>query len=79
MVTFVLDLYTGRISDRKITYKVLEGGDSFMADSGYELAEDLPDGVSLNIPLFLDEKPQLDVENEIETRRVASGRELLKG
>ena len=43
-----------------------------MADRGFDLEGDLPRGISLNIPLFLDGKPQLDVEGEIETRRIAS-------
>ena len=79
MVTFVSYLYTGRISDTKITsdsgiYDLLEGGNSIMADRGFDLEGDLPRGISLNIPPFLDGKPQLDVEGEIETRRIASVR-----
>ena len=59
MVTFVSDLYTGRISDRKITsdsgiYDLSEGGDSIMADRGFDLEGDLPREISLNIPPFLD-------------------------
>ena len=47
MVTFVSHLYTGRISDRKITsdsgiYDLLEGGDPIMADRGFDLEDDLP-------------------------------------
>ena len=77
LITFVSDLYTGRISDKKITsnsgiYDLLENGDSIMADRGFDLDDDLPAGVSLNIPPFLDGKPQLSVEEEIETRRIAS-------
>ena len=45
-----------------------------MADRGFDLEGDLPLGISLNIPPFLDGKPQLDVEGEIETRRIASVR-----
>lgn len=79
MITFVSDLYIGRSSDRKITsdcgiYDLLESGDSIMADRGFELYEDLPPGVTLNIPPFLDGKPQLDVQGEAETRRIASVR-----
>ena len=79
MVTFVSHLYTGRISDRKITsnsgiYDLLEGGDPIMADRGFDIEGDLPPGISLNLPPFLDGKPQLDVEGEIETRCIASVR-----
>ncbi|XP_057299245.1 uncharacterized protein LOC130629884 [Hydractinia symbiolongicarpus] len=78
-VTFVSDLYGGRFSDKRITkdsgiYDLLEPGDSVMADRGFELEEDLPDGVTLNIPPFLDGKPQLSLLEENETRRIASVR-----
>ena len=78
-VTFVSDLYAGRVSDRKNTadsgiYKLLEPGDSVMADRGFELDDDLPEGVSLNIPPFMRGKSQLSMQEETETRRIASVR-----
>ncbi len=78
-VTFVSNLYAGRFSDRKITahsgiYDLLEEGDSIMADRGFELDDDLPQGVKLNIPPFLDGREQLDLTDEIQTRRIASVR-----
>ena len=53
-VSFVSDLY----SDKQLTkscgiLKLLEENDSLMADRGFDIAEDLPDGVHLNIPPFL--------------------------
>lgn len=76
-VTFVSDLYAGRFSDKKITlesgiYGLLESGDSIMADRGFDLQDDLPEGVSLNIPPFLSGKSQLTLQEENETRRIAS-------
>ena len=78
-VTFVSNLYAGRFSDQKITahsgiYDLLEEGDSIMADRGFELDDDLPQGVKLNIPPFLDGREQLDLTDEIQTRRIASVR-----
>ncbi|XP_057293202.1 uncharacterized protein LOC130621831 [Hydractinia symbiolongicarpus] len=45
-----------------------------MADRGFDIEEDLPDGVTLNIPAFLKGKTQLDLGEELETRRIASVR-----
>ena len=78
-VTFVSDLYAGRTSDKKLTldsgiYKLLEPGDSVMTDRGFEIEDDLPDNVSLNIPPFLNGKPQLSLQEENETRKIASVR-----
>ena len=51
-VSFVPDLYAGRSSDKQITndcgiLDLLEKGDSVMADKGFEIADDLPQGVIL--------------------------------
>ena len=78
-VTFVSDLYAGRSSDKQITkdggiLDLLEEGDSIMADKGFEIADDLPKGVTLNIPLFLRGNDHLSIEEETETRRIASVR-----
>ena len=78
-VTFVSDLYAGRCSDRKITadggiYDLLEKGGSIMADRGFTLNEDLPRGVTLNIPPFLNGKQQLEIMDEIQTRHIAAAR-----
>ena len=78
-VTFVSELYPGRTSDQSITkhsgvLKLLEEGDSVMADRGFDILEDLPKGVTLNIPTFMRGRDQLSLEEETETRRIASVR-----
>ena len=45
-----------------------------MADRRFEIADDLPLGVALNIPPFLGEKEQFLKEDEIKTRRIAKHR-----
>ena len=70
------DLYAGRSSDKQITndcctLDLLEAGDFFMADKGFEIADDLSQGVTLNIPPL---KDHLSIEEETETRRIASVR-----
>ena len=78
IVTFVSKLYSGAISDRELTKKsglldLLERGDTVMADRGFTIQDDLtPLGVQVNIPPFLKGKEQLDGEELIETRRIAS-------
>jgi hypothetical protein len=76
-VTFVSDLYSGRSSDQQITWDcgildLLGAGDSVMADKGFDIEKDLPNGVSLNIPPFLHDKEHFSIEEETETRRIAS-------
>ncbi len=60
-LTFVSELYAGNTSD-------------IMADRGFEIEEDLPPGVLLNIPPFLGDQPQFSEEDEIKTRRIAKHR-----
>ena len=43
-----------------------------MADKGFDIEKDLPNGVALNIPPFLHDKEHFSIEEEIETRRIAS-------
>ena len=78
-VSFVSDLYAGRSIDKQITndcgiLDLLEAGDSVMADKGFEIAGDLPQGVILKIPQFLGGKDHLSIEEETEIRRRASVR-----
>ena len=78
-ITFVSDLYCGCFSDKQITkycgiYNLLEPGDSVMADRGFDIADDLPENVSSNIPPFLNGKAQLSLEDENETRKIAAVR-----
>ena len=77
-VIFVSSLYPGSISDQQLTKKsglidLLEKGDSVMADRGFNIQDDLtPLGVRVNIPPFLKGKTQLEAEELVETRRIAS-------
>ena len=78
-VSFASDLYTGRTSDKQATrncgiINLLEEGDTIMADKGFDIADDLPHGISLNIPPFLRGKDSLSIEEEKETRKIASVR-----
>ena len=45
-----------------------------MADKGFDIAGDQPQGVTHNIPPFLGGKYHLSIEEETETRRIASVR-----
>ena len=77
-ITFISKLYPGSISDQMLTRKsglldLLEKGDSVMADRGFNIQDDLtPLGVKINIPPFLKGKMQLEPEELVETRRIAS-------
>ena len=77
-VTFVSSLYPGSVSDQQLTRKsglmdLLEKGDSVMADRGFNIQDDLTHiGVRVNIPPFLKGKTQLEAEELVETRRIAS-------
>ena len=77
--SFVSSLYVGRTSDKKLTndcgiLTLLEEGDQLMADRGFDIEGDLPVGVTLNIPAFLNGKDQLTLEEETSTRKIASVR-----
>lgn len=78
-VCFISDLYGGNISDKKLTVecgilKLLESGDSIMADRGFTIEDVLPPGVSLNVPPRLNETGQLTENERTTTRRIASVR-----
>ena len=45
-----------------------------MADKGFDIESDLPNGISLNIAPLLHNKENLSLEEETETRRIASVR-----
>ena len=77
--SYVSSLYVGRVSDKKITrdcgiLDLLEPGDQIMADRGFDIEDDLPTGVTLNIPPFLNGHDQLTLEEEVLTRKIASSR-----
>ena len=55
VISFVSDLYSGNISDKKLTQvsgllNLLEPGDAIMADRGFTIGDILPQGVTLNMP-----------------------------
>ena len=76
--TFISKLYPGSISDQMLTRNsglldLLERGDSLMADQSFNIQDDLtPLGVKVNIPPFLKGKTELEPEELVETRRIAS-------
>ena len=60
---------------RDINERVVGGGDSLMADRGFEIEEDLaPLKVSLNIPAFLRARDQLDKDEVCESQTIAAVR-----
>lgn len=78
-LTFVSDLWGGRVNDKEITKKsgvldLLEPGDNVMADRGFDIQDILPEGVGLNIPPFKGNRKQLTALEVDETMRIASVR-----
>ena len=78
-VTFVSDLWGGRVSDKEITkqsglLELLESGDNVMADRGFEILDILPEDVTLNIPPFKGSDSQLSSQAVEDTVNIASVR-----
>ena len=77
-ITFISQLYTGSISDRKIVVRSglldlpFQEKDSIMADKGFTIQDLLPLGVSLNIPPFLGSSPQMQANDVFRTQEIAS-------
>ena len=76
-LSFISDVYGGRISGKELTkrsglMKMVEKGDIIMADRGFELDDLLPQGVCCNIPPFLGSRVQLEPEEVVATRRIAT-------
>ncbi len=78
VISFVSALYSGSISDKELMLEsgivtLLERGDSIMVDRGFDVEDILlPLGVELNMPPFLHGRDQLDEQDVVETRRIAS-------
>jgi len=77
-VTFASKLYPGSTSDKKIVdhcgiLAQLKPGDMVMADKGFLIANDLPPGVTLNIPPF-STNPQFTVDEVLLTNDIARAR-----
>lgn len=51
--------------------KLLECGDTIMADRGFNIDDILPQGVLLNVPPMLNETGQLTANERATTRRIA--------
>ena len=79
-ITFLIQLYTGSISDREIVERSgiqdlpFDDGDGVMADKGFTIDDLLPLGVSLNFPPFLGHYDQMPPEDVVKTQVIASSR-----
>ena len=77
VITFVSELWGGRVSDEVITEKcgilaLNEKGDNTMADRGFEIIDLLPrKAATLDIPPFLGQHKPLTATEVEETRRIA--------
>ena len=77
--SFISELYAGCTSNKQITkdcgiLNMLEPVDDLMADRGFDIEDDMPDGVTLNSSPFLNGAPQSSVSDESETRKIAAVR-----
>lgn len=78
-VSFLSDLWGGRVSDKQITREsgvlaLLDSGDNVMVDRGFDIRDILPAGVTLNMPPFLAGRDQLTAAETEETMTIASVR-----
>lgn len=78
-VTFLSDLWGGRVSDKQITREsgvldLLNSGDNVMVDRGFDIKDIVPDGVTVNMPPFLAGRDQLTASETEETMTIASVR-----
>ena len=69
--------YRGRVSDKELTKRSgilqkLDFGDSIMADRGFDIEDILPDGIHSNVPQFLGGRKQLEQDEVLKTRRIAT-------
>ena len=78
-VTFLSDLWGGRVSDKQITREsgvldLLDSGDNVMVDRGFDIKDIVPDGVTVNMPPFLGGWDQMTAAETEETMNIASVR-----
>ena len=78
-VSFLSDLWDGRVSDKQITREsgvlaLLDSGDNVMVDRGFDIRDIFPDGVTLNMPPFLAGRDQLTAAETEMTMTIASVR-----
>ena len=71
--------WTGRVSDKELTncsslLEKLKLGDNIMTDRGFDIADILPSGVTLNIPTYKGGTEQLNLDETDETVRIAAVR-----
>lgn len=78
-VTFLLDLWGGRVSDKQITREsgvldLLQAGDNVMVDHGFDISTLVPAGVTVNMPPFVAGRDQMTAAETGETMSIASVR-----
>jgi len=78
VITFISKLFPGSVSDKVIVKEsglldILEPGDMILADKGFLIQDIVPDGVTVNIPPFLNEGKLSDSEIKL-TKSIAKCR-----
>ena len=78
-VTFLSDLWSGRVSNKQITresgvLELMESGDNVMVDRGFDIKDLVPNGVTVNMPPFLAGREQMTAAETEETMSIASVR-----
>ena len=82
-VSFISDLWGGRVSDKQITrgsgvLNLLEPGDNVMVDRGFDISDIVSNGVIVNMPPFLAGRDQMTGVETQETMSIASLRTHVK-
>ena len=78
-MTFLSDLWGGRVSDKQITREsvvldLLQAGDNVMVDRGFDISGIVLAGVTVNMPPFLAGRDQMTAAETEETMDIASVR-----
>ena len=78
-VSFLSDLWGGRVSDKQITREggvldLIESGDNIMVDRGFDIKDIVPEGVTVNMPPFIAGRDQVTAAETEETMTIASVR-----